>query len=53
MRTCLFELKGKLPAAFPHEIMPVNPPTFSKSLALDAAVVERRDSAFEGRDLEF
>jgi hypothetical protein len=48
MRTCPFELKRKLPAAFPHEIMPVSPPTFLGSLALDATVVERRESAFEG-----
>jgi hypothetical protein len=38
------ELKGKLPAAFPHEIMPVSPPTFLGSLASDAAVVERARS---------
>jgi hypothetical protein len=32
--------------------MSVSPPTVFKSLALDAAVVERRYSAFEGKDLE-
>jgi hypothetical protein len=41
------ELKRKFSATLPHEIMPVSPPASSSSLAVDAAVIERRDGAFE------
>jgi hypothetical protein len=43
----LIELKRKISATFPHETMPVIPPAFSECLAVDATVIERRDSAFE------
>jgi hypothetical protein len=41
------ELKSKISDTLAHETRPVSPPAFSECLAVDAAVIERRDGAFE------
>jgi hypothetical protein len=40
-------MKEKFPAIFHRETMRVSPPAFSGCLAMDTAVIERRDGVFE------